>query len=216
MRDEVVRVAAEVFAARGSKATLQDVAAALNMSRPALYRYFPSKEALISEVVNGSAAEAAAIVEKVRASGDPIHDQLHDLVRRLVLFCMRRPAQMRLMNSWGPLPTDSQMDSLNNHLFFVEAFRDLVTQGITAGLFRAVDPAVAAHSIVLVTRGVPLWFLDEASPEDEEQVAEQIATTAVAGILAQPTVVPPELERAACALSADVEALRRAVDSLGG
>src|SRR4051794_33803279 len=62
--------AAEVFAARGEQASMSAVAEASGVARATLYRYFPSRESLISElaqlaVTRAHAALVAARIEEV-------------------------------------------------------------------------------------------------------------------------------------------------------
>jgi AcrR family transcriptional regulator len=68
----IVEAAAEVLADRGEQASMADVAAAAGVARATLYRYFPSREALLDELARFAVREAgdrlaAASLEKVTA-----------------------------------------------------------------------------------------------------------------------------------------------------
>lgn len=53
-REEILAAAAELFAQRGFHGvTIDDVGAAVGMSGPGIYRHFPGKEALLSEMLVG-------------------------------------------------------------------------------------------------------------------------------------------------------------------
>lgn len=71
-RTNVIREAAEkIFADKGfAGATMQDIAREAGLSAGAIYRYFPSKEALIEALSAEQAARNAEIVESIRSKGD--------------------------------------------------------------------------------------------------------------------------------------------------
>lgn len=71
-RTNVIRDAAEkVFADKGfAGATMADIAREAGLSAGAIYRYFPSKEALIEALSDEQAARNAQIVESIRSKGD--------------------------------------------------------------------------------------------------------------------------------------------------
>lgn len=67
-----IKAAAEkVFAERGfTGATMQEIAREAGLSAGAIYRYFPSKEALIEALNKDSRIGQAAVVDSIRAKGD--------------------------------------------------------------------------------------------------------------------------------------------------
>ena len=94
-RDEVLRIAGELFARRGFKnTTVRDIADAAGILSGSLYHHFDSKESMVDELlstfqtslfttydaITGSDLDARAKVDAVvRASFDAIHDH-HDEV----------------------------------------------------------------------------------------------------------------------------------------
>jgi AcrR family transcriptional regulator len=62
-RDRLIRAAEEVFAARGSAATLDDVAKAAGVGPATLYRRFANKDALVAEVLSGYFQRLIALAE---------------------------------------------------------------------------------------------------------------------------------------------------------
>lgn len=71
-RTNVIREAAEkIFAEKGfSGATMQDIAKEAGLSAGAIYRYFPSKEALIEALSAEQAGRMAETIDSIRAKGD--------------------------------------------------------------------------------------------------------------------------------------------------
>src|SRR5918911_2194199 len=54
----ILEAAARVLAAGGEQASMNDVAAAAGVARATLYRYFPSRQALLDELARVAADEA--------------------------------------------------------------------------------------------------------------------------------------------------------------
>lgn len=69
--DSIKSAAEKVFAERGfSGATMQEIAKVAGISAGAIYRYFPSKEALIEALNRDGRMAQAAVVEGIRMRGD--------------------------------------------------------------------------------------------------------------------------------------------------
>lgn len=82
-RSEIVAAARECFRRWGlSKTTMDDIATAVGMARPNLYRYFPNKAAVASAV---SAAESDRI-NRHRRERIPIEGATADLIERSIVM----------------------------------------------------------------------------------------------------------------------------------
>jgi AcrR family transcriptional regulator len=69
-REEIIAAAAELFRRKGYRGTsIEDIGAAVGTTGPALYRHFPSKEALLVELVRRAVARARSDIAQVRARG---------------------------------------------------------------------------------------------------------------------------------------------------
>jgi TetR/AcrR family transcriptional regulator, repressor for uid operon len=72
-RDAILNAAQQVFTAKGFElATMQDVAAECNMSAGNLYRYFPSKSAIVSGLVEHDMVQMAERFAELAKSPDPV------------------------------------------------------------------------------------------------------------------------------------------------
>ncbi|WP_049571557.1 SACE_7040 family transcriptional regulator [Nonomuraea sp. SBT364] len=92
-RAEILRAAAELFAARGFHGVpIEDIGAAVGVSGPALYRHFAGKEALLAEMlldVSSRLRESAAAV--VTSSTGPA-ETLDALLHVQITFAIEQPA----------------------------------------------------------------------------------------------------------------------------
>jgi len=77
-RDELLKMAAQVFYEKGfAQTTLQDIADRMNFTKPAIYYYANSKEALFVEIYEGivvGAIERARVEAQTAGSGRAIRE----------------------------------------------------------------------------------------------------------------------------------------------
>ena len=96
-RAEIVRKAASFFAQHGFDATTRDLADWLGTTQPLMYRYFPSKQALIEEIYQSVFIDAwdpawdATLADRTR----PVRDRLVDFYNAYTDVIMH-PEWMRL------------------------------------------------------------------------------------------------------------------------
>jgi AcrR family transcriptional regulator len=218
VEDQIKSAAAGVFLANGvANTSLGDVAAALGIARTALYHYYKSKDELLVALIRECAADARQILDAHRPPdgtdgyGGDVAGRLQEVVRRLVLFTIERPDRVRLLDAAAELEPEAERVARElNRSFFAE-FAGLIEDGVDAGVFREVDAGVAAHAIVGSTRSVAWWF-DPAGQRTADEVASQIADSAVRGLLTRLWEEPPPEVRAAMAQLRDgVDALTRAL-----
>jgi AcrR family transcriptional regulator len=96
---QIVEAATELFAQRGFAGTsLQDIADATGLTRPALYHYFSSKEDLLSRLVSAATEGPADELRGIRLQeGVPGVERLHAMASSIALLQARYPARFRLL-----------------------------------------------------------------------------------------------------------------------
>jgi TetR/AcrR family transcriptional regulator, mexCD-oprJ operon repressor len=80
----ILEAAAGVLAARGNSASMSDVAAAAGVARATLYRYFPSRQALLDELAALAVGDAQARLAAARLDEVPVEEGVSRAVRALV------------------------------------------------------------------------------------------------------------------------------------
>jgi AcrR family transcriptional regulator len=130
MRDEAKAVALEQLAAGGPQAlSINAIGKALGVSGPALYRYFDSRDALLTELILDAYADLTAAL---RAGSD--------LVGQYRRWALAEPHRYRLLFA-APLPG---YDAHDRRL--VEAAQQVMTVTLTAAPpARTIDPVLAGE-----------------------------------------------------------------------
>src|ERR671926_1599772 len=80
----ILEAAARVLAVGGGQASMNDVAAAAGIARATLYRYFPSRQALLDELARVAADEAGARLASARVAELAAEEGVRRAVRALI------------------------------------------------------------------------------------------------------------------------------------
>lgn len=215
VENEMYDHAVRLFAERGFAGTsLQDIADAMGVTRPALYYYVKSKDELLAklaaDVAGGSAAEMAEIA--ARTDLDAL-GRLHAIARLTVVRLARQPDRFRLLiRSEAELPPELAASYDASRRAVLKAVADVVEQGVVAGLLRPVDARVGALAVIGMCNWVAWWF--RPGRDDVDAVADQIADMALAA-LQRADHRTPEGEGPAAAIAMlrqDLDHLERILD----
>ena len=174
MENELLERAADLFAERGFNGTsLQDVADAMGMTRPAIYHYFESKEALLGALLEGLTEGRATQLAAIRRRKEPAADKLRAAALFMASEMARYPARFRLLIQ-GEADLPEHLAAKNN-----KAKREVLTQlvaiideGVRSGEFRAIDPRLAAFSIIGMCNWIAWWFKPQGLLSLEDVAAE--------------------------------------------
>jgi AcrR family transcriptional regulator len=91
-REQILAVAAQLFARHGFHGvSIADLGAAVGVSGPALYRHFPSKEALLAEMLVGISEHLLTGARALAAGTDDPDATLEALVDFQVEFALHEP-----------------------------------------------------------------------------------------------------------------------------
>ena len=188
-RDQILREAALCFGTNGFRGTTtRDIAASVGITEAALYRYFPSKEAIY-----------AAILDKRLAAPDPIEPlepfalagQDREVLTRLALALFRSvqddPSTLRLI-LYSALEGHEMARPFQEKR--IRRLRDFLSQYIErrarTGAFRGVDPALGARAFIgmvvdhLIVREI--FGQREQYPQPPEEVAATFVSIFLDGI----------------------------------
>src|SRR5215471_3183324 len=80
----IIDAAAHVFADRGSSASMGEVAEAAGVSRATLYRYYPSREALLESLAAHALADAGARLADAGLERAPVVEAIERVLRALI------------------------------------------------------------------------------------------------------------------------------------
>jgi AcrR family transcriptional regulator len=181
-RDELLSVAADLFAERGfAKVTVDDIGNAVGLSGPALYHHFDGKESLLGEMLvlisDSLLTKATTIVENVSLDGalDPIIAMHVDFAvdnRSLITVHFRDLVQARKSDQRRVKDLQSA---------YVDIWVDIVAaQHVTAMDTKEVRAAV--HAVLGLINSTP--FSGRLRRDAHASLLRSMASAAITGFLA--------------------------------
>jgi len=97
-RKKILDGALRVFATKGTMATMADVAEEAGVSQGLAYRYFTSKEAILSELVHGVTDAGGGFYERVKQAQGTARERLDFLLVRMMRAIRETPEYYQLLN----------------------------------------------------------------------------------------------------------------------
>lgn len=172
---EVLDTATELFAVKGYEATsLQDIADAVGVSRPALYHYLSSKEDLLVMLVEGVSQSLAEVLGELRERPDLTPSEKISMVtEQLVRQRVQHPGRFRILDrSETVLPEPARTDHAEAKRRVLREVVTIIEEGVRAGQFAPTDSRTTALSVIGMCNWVAWWV----RPEDAVRM-ESIAST---------------------------------------
>lgn len=125
-RQQILDLAAELFASRGFHGvSVADLGSAAGISGPALYKHFPSKDAILAEMLVSISEELLRVGrERVAAAGSP-RPALEGLVAWHVEFALAHRALIVVQDrDWSSLPDDAREQVRALQLAYVDLWAE--------------------------------------------------------------------------------------------
>lgn len=179
---DILKSAAAAFRRRGYHgASVDQIAAALGMTKGNLYYYFRNKEAilfgchqysldvlldLLAEVRGGTAAADVKLRALIAAFVHIILDELHGTALFLDLQPLT-PAHLRAVVA--------KRDRFDRGL------RRILQEGMDAGLFKPGDPKLLSFAVLGAVNWIPRWFDPRGSARSAE-IADAFADVFIGGL----------------------------------
>lgn len=175
---QLVEVAARLFALRGyHNVGINDIGAELGLTGPALYRHFPSKEALLVAVFDDVITENLEGIRRVVASvGDP-RETLEEMIRHHVAFVAE---QSENLTTWRQefrnLPADDGSRLRRMQRLYMEEWVHVISE-----LLPDVDDAqsrAVAHGVIGLLQS-PTEYRSGLAPDELAELLFRLAIAVV-------------------------------------
>jgi AcrR family transcriptional regulator len=158
-REAVLRTAAQLFNEKGYVAsTLDEVAERLNVSKPTLYYYVDSKDAILYECVRIGISMLQAAIKNVEAQGGRGIDKLRAAMRQYAEIVTMDFGMCLIRVGEDPLPPESRRKLRRIKAGLDQEFRQLVQLCIEEGSIAPCDPKLAAFALEGALSWIALWY----------------------------------------------------------
>ena len=172
-REAVIRAAARAFSQRGFHQTsLDDVAAALGVTKPTVYYYVANKEQLLFECFQAGLEIIREGLRQVEGSPLSASERLNEVVRRYAGavasdfgWCMTRAEDQDLGPELGRRIKKMKAE-------IDRGMRRLLQEGMDEGTIEPCDPKMTAFAMAGALNWIAHWYRQN-QPMTPEEVAEQ-------------------------------------------
>ena len=199
-RESVVAAAVDIFYRKGyAKTTLEEVASALNVTKPFIYLHFKSKQELLAEICSRALVVSHEALSRATAQSGTPTEKLEAMARDFMQSLLTHQAHS-VIYSREEKELEPEVCKAINQLRrdFDHRLEAVITEGVAAGEFIVEDVNLAALAIVGIVAWSQFWFRS-GGRLTKEQAADQVATLVMAMVRAkrlnQRDTNKPKLER---------------------
>lgn len=201
-KDLILKAAAESFFKKGfSKTRIDDVAAALNVTKPFIYYHFSNKLEILEEICGRTSVFAANLAEKAAdepAVGTPA-ERLRAFVRNFALTVIEERMFLTIyFRESKHLPKRTQDRFRNDRRRFHAALSRLLSAGVANGDFAIADMSVTEQTVTGMITWIFNWYQADGkrSPEEIAEILEQLVLSAVSAPAVAKTLAKPRRKTA--------------------
>ncbi|CAM2921009.1 TetR/AcrR family transcriptional regulator [Skermania piniformis] len=192
-RDELLALAATLFAERGLRATtVRDIADAAGILSGSLYHHFDSKESIVDEILRGFLDDLFGRYREIVEAGLNPRDTLAALVVASFAAIDTEHAAVAIYQAEARRLQDSPRFGYiaQPNTEFRELWLGVLRAGVTDGSFRADADVELAYRFLRDTVWVAVRWYRPGGPLTAESVAKQYLSIVLDG-LADPGAAPP-------------------------
>lgn len=168
-RRAVIAAAARAFGHRGfHNVSLDEVAIALNVSKPTLYNYFKSKHELLYECYNLALDFGDEVIREVQALEGTGLEKLTTFIKRYIAMLTERLGPAAVFYEFYSMRPNDREKIQRRRRGFDKIFRQLVSEGIADGSIAPCDPKLAVFFFMGSITGITRWFDPHGELSGEE------------------------------------------------
>lgn len=181
-RDRILQGAARVFARQAfQQASMDDIAQEAGVGKPTLYRYFPSKDALIAAVFVNSLDDLESRLGLALEAESGLQDQLTTLVAEVVPMFRDHLVSLRLLDETAAAADRSKRRIFRERRARISAYLSAAVEGARSrGEVRDLDP----HRIGQLLIGM-IWSATATSDAPAPEIAREIVDVVLNGLRAE-------------------------------
>ena len=183
LRLRIIDVALKAFAAQGFENTkTADIADQLQMTGPALYHYFATKDELLFACLNQIMDQLLASATSASTGAAGPRERLASVVRTQVAIELKYGSTAPLINAhlYGPKYLTQMVEEGNQALLqqkqraLVYIYRNLIAEGIDAGDFVPGDIKIAAFNVLAIIQYSGVWYRPKKGRKSLDVIEAQV------------------------------------------
>ena len=181
-RVQILKSAAVAFRRLGYHgATVEQIAASLDMQKGNLYYYFRNKEEILFACHQYSLDELLGILQRVEASAASPEAKLRELIVSFVHGILDELHGTALFLTLEALSPEHLAEVIERRDHFDRGIRRVITAGVDSGQFGPVDVKLLSFAILGAVNWIPRWYKPNG-PSSSQAIADQFADYLLRGL----------------------------------
>ncbi len=184
-RDDILQAAAQIFRQKGyHAASMRDIADAVHLQKASLYHHVRGKQEILLAILDWALDLLIADLEEVLRSDQPPEEKLRQAMHAYTSR-LTEDADLAtvLLLEHRSLEQPLRAQHIARRDRFERLWRQLLEEGIQAGVFRPVDIPVAAFALLGVQNWMITWYRENGRMS-HEQLAERFYDLFLHGLMA--------------------------------
>jgi AcrR family transcriptional regulator len=181
--DAIIAAAARLIHERGvAGASLDDVAEALGISKPAVYYYISSKEELVFQCHLRIVRHQAAAIDAAAAHPGLGIEKIRIFVSAYAKFVWSPDSGLPRL--WQDRSLGAQRRRAVNRAYFAQSDRlvQIIRSAVTDRSMKPRDPVVVERALVSSILWIPIWYSERDVAFDQDALLEEVLRIFLQGI----------------------------------
>lgn len=182
-RETFLVAATRLINQRGYRgASVEDISAALNVTKGSFYHHHDDKDALVAECFERTFTVTRRSQLDARALPADSWTQLASTAAGLCSYQLSEHGPLLRASSMGALPDTLRHDMADGYARGWQRFASIISDGIADGSIRPIDPSIAAHminSMLNAAASLPAWV----PGLERDEAADLFARPLLTGVL---------------------------------
>lgn len=170
-KDQILEAAAQIFRTKGfHAASMQDIANAVNLQKASLYHHVSSKQEILLSLLDRALDVLTERMANVMIQPLSASQKLHLAVRTYLTTTTieYRDLASVLLLEHRSLDPVYQARHIPRRDRYEQLWRELIEEGMEAGMFACDDPAMATRAIMGTLNWTITWFRSEGTLSVDE------------------------------------------------
>ncbi|MCM1327831.1 MAG: TetR/AcrR family transcriptional regulator [Ruminococcus sp.] len=178
LRSRIIETATELFKIRGLQFTMQEIAAALRISKKTIYTVYASKDELLIDMIDGLFADIHSVKARLAASGAPVEERIKAVISALPeQYAAIDFRMMPALEEKYPAAARRVKEHLETNW---EPTVALIEEGVAAGRIRPVSIPVLKQ---MITASVERFLSGDGNGGGYAETLEAMADIIVNGLI---------------------------------
>ncbi|RPJ20620.1 MAG: TetR/AcrR family transcriptional regulator [Chloroflexi bacterium] len=183
-REDILEAAAQVFRQKGFHgASMQDIAKAVSLQKASLYHHVSSKQEILLALLDRALELLLERISAISIQELPADKKLREMIRAyLQILTENTDLSAVLLFEHRSLERKQHARHVPNRDKFEALWRAVLTEGVTAKLFKCDDPALTARALLGIMNWTLTWY-SPGGPLEIDQIADHYSNLLLNGLL---------------------------------